>query len=85
LSERSASTNKTHCFLEPGTYRVSIYQEYDNAAIINDYTKKILFEQTVMINIEEDPENKLIGMKGRMYYFGSKAERWRIKIEFECF
>lgn len=78
-SERSASANKTHCFLEPGTYRISIYQEYDNAAIINDYTKSILVEKTVMINIEENPENKLIGMKGRMYYFGSKTEFSEIK------
>ena len=52
-SERSAQANKTHCFLEAGTYRVSIYQQYDNAAMINDYTKNILFEQTVMINLEE--------------------------------
>ena len=73
-SERSAQANKTHCFLEAGTYRVSIYQQYDNAAMINDYTKNILFEQTVMINLEENPANKLIGMKGRMYYFGSKTE-----------
>lgn len=78
-SEKRAQTNKTHCFLEPGNYRVSIYQQYDNAAVINDYTKKILFEQTVNINIEENPENKLIGMKGRMYYFGSKTEFSEIK------
>ena len=78
-SERSARTNKTHCFLEPGTYRISIYQQYDNAASINDYTKTILFEQTVKINIEENPDNKLTGMKGRMYYLGSKTEFSEIK------
>jgi hypothetical protein len=78
-SERSASVNKTHCFLEPGTYRITIYQQYDNAASINDYTKQILFEQTVKINVEENPDNKLVGMKGRMYYFGSKTEFSEIK------
>ena len=78
-SERSAKTNKTHCFLEPGTYRITIYQQYDNAASINDYTKQILFEQTVKINVEENQDNKLIGMKGRMYYFGSKTEFSEIK------
>lgn len=78
-SERSASANKTHCFLEPGTYRITIYQQYDNAASINDYTKTILFEQKVTINVEENPDNKLIGMKGRMYYLGSKTEFSEIK------
>ena len=78
-SERSSRTNKTHCFLEPGTYRITIYQQYDNAASINDYTKTILFEQKVMINVAEDPANKLTGMKGRMYYLGSKTEFSEIK------
>jgi hypothetical protein len=78
-SERKSRANKTHCFLESGTYRITVYQQYDNAASINDYTKNILYEQTVMINVAENPDNKLTGMKGRMYYLGSKTEFSEIK------
>lgn len=78
-SERKSRANKTHCFLESGTYCITVYQQYDNAASINDYTKNILYEQTVMINVAENPDNKLTGMKGRMYYLGSKTEFSEIK------
>lgn len=48
------------CLSESGTYRLTVYQQYGNAAMVNDYTEFPVKVEDFVVNIKGKPQEKVL-------------------------
>ena len=72
LVEKSNPTNNSMrkvCLTDPGTYRLTIYQQYANAAIINDFTEFPKHVEDFVINIKGKAQPEILTTSTGGNYF----------------
>ncbi|MCU0399632.1 MAG: hypothetical protein MUE75_01280 [Algoriphagus sp.] len=65
----SKSSIRSVCLTESGTYRLTLYQQYENAIQVRNFTEFVIHSEDFVVNIKGKPQEKVLTRaSGSSYY-----------------